>query len=493
MFGRIVRSKLRLLRFLTSSFICEWIVEMKKVTFRDCVFYGVAIACIAAAFFIFFTKPTTAKFVVVILIFFVIAICAAIHRTLFSTDFGNMLAVMLVAIVLAVYSAELVQVLRTKNQTSIAYSSSHDRRTMREVVTSLRKAGDLNAVPIVYPSYITRHPDVVDKQLEVDGKLVLPLSGISNRTTVLCNESGYWATYQSDEFGFNNPKGIWRNPVDIAVIGDSFSHGNCVHPKEGWVAQLRMHYPRTLNLGMGGNGPLYELATIKEYLPEIKPKIVIWEYFEANDSRIPAEAVLPILQRYLVESDFSQGLKSKQLKIDALLDQIVQEQIVDTSNVKPQETSIPSFNFYDFLALRTIRSKLGLGFSGNSTVTAQATFLKALIEANRLVKSWGGQLYFVYLPSYSGLVSTERPWYSSREDIIRIVDQQRIPVVDLYPAFKAQPDPLSFFPYRGPFHYNRSGYQLVAEKVLERLTQDHIQAQQLAHEVMPITVESKLH
>ena len=32
---------------------------------------------------------------------------------------------------------------------------------------------------------------------------------------ILCNESGQWITYLSDEHGFSNPKGIWRsNPLD---------------------------------------------------------------------------------------------------------------------------------------------------------------------------------------------------------------------------------------------------------------------------------------
>lgn len=41
--------------------------------------------------------------------------------------------------------------------------------------------------------------------------------------------------------------------------------------------------PRTLNLGMGGIGPLHELAILKEYGSVVRPKVVLWVYYEGND------------------------------------------------------------------------------------------------------------------------------------------------------------------------------------------------------------------
>ena len=38
---------------------------------------------------------------------------------------------------------------------------------------------------------------------------LMPLSGVSNRKTILCNENGYYAIYQSDRYGFNNPDQEW--------------------------------------------------------------------------------------------------------------------------------------------------------------------------------------------------------------------------------------------------------------------------------------------
>src|SRR4030095_17214981 len=109
--------------------------------------------------------------------------------------------------------------------------------------------------------------------ITIDGAEVLPLNGISNRVTVLCNETGKYAIYDSDARGFHNPKGIWESSrMSIAALGDSFAIGACAPSDENFVALIRARYPNTLNLGMLGEGPLIMLAALKEYLPPVKPK-----------------------------------------------------------------------------------------------------------------------------------------------------------------------------------------------------------------------------
>src|SRR5207253_2124342 len=113
---------------------------------------------------------------------------------------------------------------------------------------------------------------------------LLPLGGISNRLTVFCNEAGDYVKYRSDEHGFNNPPGIWSDgKAEIAAIGDSFVQGTCVPTDQPLVGVIRTEYPGTLNLGMSGNGPLLELATFEEYVTTVKPRIVLWFFFETND------------------------------------------------------------------------------------------------------------------------------------------------------------------------------------------------------------------
>ena len=100
---------------------------------------------------------------------------------------------------------------------------------------------------------------------------LLPLSGISNILTINCNELGYWSKYVSDRYGFNNPNDSWdKEEIKYLIIGDSFVHGDCVNKPDDLSNQLRLKIKDNfgvLNLGYGGNGPLLEYATLKEYFP----------------------------------------------------------------------------------------------------------------------------------------------------------------------------------------------------------------------------------
>lgn len=146
-----------------------------------------------------------------------------------------------------------------------------DAKTKLQVVEDLRKAG-VEAYPIVFPSLFCK-----SNGLKMEGKNLFPLSGISNVTTVHGNESGKFLIYKSDEHGFNNPSGYYKDGrVDIALIGDSFTQGAGVDPSDNIAGHLINAGYNTINLCMGGVGPLMELAILKEYAEPLKPKIVLW-------------------------------------------------------------------------------------------------------------------------------------------------------------------------------------------------------------------------
>ena len=55
------------------------------------------------------------------------------------------------------------------------------------------------------------------------------LSGISNSKTINCNENGFYSTYNSDRYGFNNNDRVWDlKDYEYALVGDSFVLGSCV-------------------------------------------------------------------------------------------------------------------------------------------------------------------------------------------------------------------------------------------------------------------------
>src|SRR6185436_4487677 len=128
-----------------------------------------------------------------------------------------------------------------------------------QVLDDLRRTGT-DAIPITTAvnDLLITHPDgTATSAVAIDGRELVPLGSVSDATTLLCNESGEWISYRSDSRGFNNPDDVWRTGrVDVAALGDSFTHGYCVPGGTSFIDLLRQHNRATLNLGMAGNGPL---------------------------------------------------------------------------------------------------------------------------------------------------------------------------------------------------------------------------------------------
>jgi hypothetical protein len=93
-------------------------------------------------------------------------------------------------------------------------------------------------------------------------------------------------------------------------------------------------------------------------------------------------------------------------------------------------------------------------------------------KEKKSVESWGGRLYFVYLPDrdrYAGRTSAP----DARVHVLHAVRNLGIPLIDIDNAFRPQPDPLALFPFRRLGHYNEAGHRLVAEEVLRTMTLGH--------------------
>ena len=60
-----------------------------------------------------------------------------------------------------------------------------------------------------------------------------------------------------------------KKETEFFLVGDSFTHGNCVNEPHTISGNLRSMLKQggVLNLGQGGNGPLIEYASLREYLP----------------------------------------------------------------------------------------------------------------------------------------------------------------------------------------------------------------------------------
>ena len=369
--------------------------------------------------------------------------------------------------VIAIYTAEII-LARIAHETRTwgkVHPPPFDQRNKVEVRDDPRRAG-IAAELIVTPKQF-----VAADGLDVGDDRLQPLGAISRTTTVLCNESGTFVVYESDRNGFNNPDSAWDGaPVDFLVVGDSFAHGYCVQPGDDVAGQLRRRGHSAVNLGTAGAGPWLTLAALKEYGPALRPRQILWLYFEENDLiNLYEERESTILARYAHEPDYRQGLAARQKEIDRAIVNYVERKRSKLDNRRPGRWLGP-------VALEHIAKleELRWRFTPNprqliDRAAQLPEFRLALIEARRVAKTWGGNLTFVYLPDYSRYhlpESGER--FYLREDVLESVDRLGIPIVDVHEIFVADGDPFRFFPYRHWGHYNADGYQTIAEAVLGR-------------------------
>lgn len=354
-----------------------------------------------------------------------------------------------------------------------------ERRLMERLHAAEQMGGPAaRSYPTIEPvRLVWARPPGAPSSVDVDGVPTLPLSGRARSRLVACREEdgdGSWRTYGTDEHGFFNPLGLWaRAPVALAAVGDSFTAGSCVPPESSMVAVLRRSFPDAVNLGVAGSGPLLILAVVREYLPALRPREVLWCHFAGNDLLdLRREKDHALLRRYL-EDGFGQGLMDKQDGIDHALDDYLER------HLRPafERRAAVRRSVADVLALRGLRSRLGLVFADpyalRPTAEEYALFRAVLERARETVTGWGGTLRFVYLPAgaprwHVARAAEEAVTAEARTRTLSLVRALGIPVIDVQAAFDAHPDedPLFACP---ECHYTAAGYGVAADAIVAGL------------------------
>ena len=333
-----------------------------------------------------------------------------------------------------------------------------DNRTKIEVIHDLRKKN--------IETYPSTHAGLL--QTDVPSEIILqnnlyPLGGISNVTTVMCNESGSYSIYLSDKFGFNNDNNFYQKNNKIMIVGDSMVHGQCVHPGEDVAGYLRSKGFNAFSFGIASNGPLIELATIREYAGYLKPKIILWFYHPNDFYDLHREINTPILKNYLKE-DFYQNLIGKQKIIDNFLKKITEEQLIERKEKEDKKQINISFNFLmnirNYLTLHNLRFFLNI----SSATSDYDKFEQVMFLAKKEVNKINATLYFVYLPDMRELKISKKN--TALDNILNKVD---IESLNFTKILKETDDPLSFFPWRKMIHFNKNGYVLLGDAIIDKI------------------------
>ena len=338
-----------------------------------------------------------------------------------------------------------------------------DKRSKFELYKDLKRNND--KINVIY----TPEALIEEKYSTVP----LPLSGLSNTNTINCNENGYYSIYQSDRYGFNNPDYEWSNEeIEYLLVGDSFTHGACVNRGKDISSVLRnLSNKSVLNLGMSGNGPLIQYATLREYL-NTNVRKVLWIYFEGNDFyNLKEEINNNILASYLKDINFTQNLKLKQNEIDSLLSNLIIE--------KHRKTEINNFVFelIEFIKISNIRhlifpppevpeEKQRAELAARGTSAPEVEFKKILKLTKEFANKNNSKLYFVYLPQYYRYTTD---YNNANYNLVKnIVDELKITFIDIHEkVFEKEQNPLKLFPFEKNGHYNINGYKKVAETIFK--------------------------
>lgn len=115
---------------------------------------------------------------------------------------------------------------------------------------------------------------------EISTGICNPIKELNKKFKVMSNNQGFI----DDDFEFN------EEDYNIFLIGDSFAaclesdYENCVHQK--LEKDLKKEYGEKINImnfGVSSYGSLAELAVLKKYKDEYKPKMIILYFFAQND------------------------------------------------------------------------------------------------------------------------------------------------------------------------------------------------------------------
>ena len=383
-------------------------------------------------------------------IFWILVIKSSIEKRIMFSITGFFILIFL-------YSFEVIKFYNVSFY-NLSEDSKNTTKPINEKIVLLKKLKKLNI--IAHPSVI---PNIFLNESKKD---LFPISGISDVKTVFCKEGPEFSTYTSDRYGFNNPDDNWSDTVENILIGDSFAQGACVNEGEDIASRLRtLTAKSTLTLGMAGNGPLIELASLKEYVSDISVKNIFWLYYERNDlDDLKKEKKNKILIKYLNDS-FSQELKNKQSTINNIVEQTIlnEKKKLQLNDFKIKKTH-NKHAFKKIIRLKILRDNIALDRGLNFKI--DPIFEKIIIKAKKIAEEKNSKFYFVYLPdkeTFKAHNLVKKNFYK-RKEIFEVLKRNDINFIDIYSQlFAKADDPIDLFAYRIYGHYSSETYLKIAK------------------------------
>jgi len=274
-----------------------------------------------------------------------------------------------------------------------------------------------------------------------------------------------------DENGFRNPPG--RTRAEIVLLGDSFIEAGLVPFEETVGAILERELGLLVsNLGCSGYGPQQEKIVLERFGLPLKPRVVVWFFFEGNDlldvPRYEAarrtEGMDPRKTRFLARSLVANLAR----RIELLVHRPPGE---DSDLARRRMGTMGSTRIYFAYAGQPLTAE-----DRASLVKAQTT----IRSAADMSRPAGARFLLAFVPTkfrvHEGLAefaadSLGSTWRSNElpELLARFAGEAKIEWIDLTPPLReaASRGELVYFPDDG--HWSPAGHAVVARAIAERI------------------------
>ena len=309
-----------------------------------------------------------------------------------------------------------------------------------------------------------------EKDLEV-----LPLAGVSNSLTIDCNLNGFYSTYISDRFGFNNFDEIWNeNEIDYVFLGNSEIHNGCVEPNENLVNLMKKNLKNTkiLNLAINSTDIISHYAKLHEYTLNKKIKNVILFFDEYQDTNTNFTRLKDnfFYDLYLTDDNFTQNLINKQSVINNFLSKKINEKIENEAKKDKEAKQIDKNKILKILKLSFVRSlTIEKFFQKNNPKILNNDFENVMKTYKDYLDDRKINFLVIYLPSHYKYINNYDPFIKSKKDVFYILDKLQIKNYDFSYIFDNSSNPSNLFPPKSYPGYSQIGYKLIAEELKKKL------------------------
>jgi|RhiMetdeSRZDD1v2_1073273.scaffolds.fasta_scaffold38854_3 acetyltransferase AlgX (SGNH hydrolase-like protein) len=291
----------------------------------------------------------------------------------------------------------------------------------------------------------------------------------------IATDRRYPIDIQYDRHGFRNDHEIEQAPV--VVLGDSFVEAGLVPQAALLSTRLsELLHVETANLGLGGYGPQQELIVLKRYGLELRPKVVLWFFFEGNDLLdVPRyanysrnwDATLKELHGFKARS-FTKNVLRVLGRLSTSQSQTTSEALRRSCYFRQGQDESSKTLYFAYAGMPLSREDLV------SLEIAQRSFQ----EAKRLASEHGAQFLFVYIPIkfrvYRDFCEFPAKGYGKQWQVNNLptmleswCQAQDIAYLNLTESLQehAARGDLVYFPDDG--HWNAHGHEIVATTIAQ--------------------------